>query len=279
MPVLPWIAALAQPVTSAVQSLFGGASAKKQNEASQKFAMDMYNRQRADAHSDWLMQNEYNSPKAMMQRFKDAGLNPNLVYGQAGNSAATAVRSSDGGSPKFESFTPNLSGFGTALDTFMDVRLKEAQLDNLEATNTVIKANGLLKMADYDMKMRPVAQYRDGQYVGDTSYWQTLQDTQLEVMKQNLQRSLASTNMTIDENARRALTNEMSLKTGLEKILKIKLERDKLSQALKLMEQDQTLKQLDIELRRNGLTPSSPVFLQVLSRFLQKFGVSMDSVR
>lgn len=35
----------------------------------------------------WKLQNEYNTPAAQMQRFKDAGLNPNLIYGQgnAGN--------------------------------------------------------------------------------------------------------------------------------------------------------------------------------------------------
>lgn len=30
----------------------------------------------------WKMQADYNSPQAQMQRFKDAGLNPNLIYGQ-----------------------------------------------------------------------------------------------------------------------------------------------------------------------------------------------------
>jgi len=35
----------------------------------------------------WKMQNEYNSPQAQMQRFEEAGLNPNLIYsqGNAGN--------------------------------------------------------------------------------------------------------------------------------------------------------------------------------------------------
>lgn len=31
----------------------------------------------------WNLTNEYNSPKAQMQRYKDAGLNPNLIYGQS----------------------------------------------------------------------------------------------------------------------------------------------------------------------------------------------------
>lgn len=31
----------------------------------------------------WNMENEYNSPSAQMQRYQDAGLNPNLIYGQS----------------------------------------------------------------------------------------------------------------------------------------------------------------------------------------------------
>lgn len=38
----------------------------------------------------WRLNNEYNSPQAQMQRFQEAGLNPNLIYGQgtAGNSSS-----------------------------------------------------------------------------------------------------------------------------------------------------------------------------------------------
>lgn len=33
----------------------------------------------------WKMQADYNSPQAQMQRFSEAGLNPNLIYGQGSN--------------------------------------------------------------------------------------------------------------------------------------------------------------------------------------------------
>lgn len=33
----------------------------------------------------WRMQADYNSPQAQMQRFQEAGLNPNLIYGQGSN--------------------------------------------------------------------------------------------------------------------------------------------------------------------------------------------------
>lgn len=40
----------------------------------------------------WRMNNEYNSPQAQMQRYQEAGLNPNLIYtqGNPGNSSSPA---------------------------------------------------------------------------------------------------------------------------------------------------------------------------------------------
>ena len=39
----------------------------------------------------WNMQNKYNTPLAQMQRFKDAGLNPNLIYGKGTPGLASPV--------------------------------------------------------------------------------------------------------------------------------------------------------------------------------------------
>lgn len=39
----------------------------------------------------WNRQNEYNSPQAQMQRFSEAGLNPNLIYGQGNSGNATSA--------------------------------------------------------------------------------------------------------------------------------------------------------------------------------------------
>lgn len=36
----------------------------------------------------WNLENEYNSPAAQMQRYQDAGLNPNLIYGQSNTSGS-----------------------------------------------------------------------------------------------------------------------------------------------------------------------------------------------
>lgn len=41
----------------------------------------------------WNLQNEYNSPAAQMKRYQDAGLNPNLIYGQSNEAPAPASAS------------------------------------------------------------------------------------------------------------------------------------------------------------------------------------------
>ena len=69
------------------------------NKAQKKTALEMYDRQRTDALADWNRQNDYNTPKAQMSRFKEAGLSPHLIYGQT--NTAPAVRSSDTKMPNF----------------------------------------------------------------------------------------------------------------------------------------------------------------------------------
>lgn len=43
------------------------------------------------ARENWEMQNAYNTPSAQMARYKDAGLNPNLIYGQSNTAGAIAA--------------------------------------------------------------------------------------------------------------------------------------------------------------------------------------------
>lgn len=43
----------------------------------------------------WNMQNAYNTPKAQMARFKEAGLNPNLIYGQTNTATPISTAHAD----------------------------------------------------------------------------------------------------------------------------------------------------------------------------------------
>lgn len=91
----------------------------------------------------WNMQNLYNSPEAQMNRFKEAGLNPHLIYGQgsAGNASSPPQYQPANLQYKYEapaygaavnSVVPTLMAVGTWMQ---NMRLSEAELES-KKTNT-----------------------------------------------------------------------------------------------------------------------------------------------
>lgn len=84
----------------------------------------------------WNMQNAYNSPAAQMARFKQAGLNPNLIYGQGtpGNSSAAPRYDA----PRLDYSLPR-TNVGETLGQYMDLKLKGAQIANVTEQNRSIR--------------------------------------------------------------------------------------------------------------------------------------------
>lgn len=92
----------------------------------------------------WNRQNEYNSPLAQMQRLKDAGLNPNMVYGngsaanQAGNVARAEV-------PHLQAYQGMQQAMNGASSAVMNSLLTSAQIKNLEEQNNILKVDAIAK--------------------------------------------------------------------------------------------------------------------------------------
>ncbi|MCD7848881.1 MAG: hypothetical protein LUH63_03545 [Parabacteroides sp.] len=91
----------------------------------------------------WNMQNEYNSPTAQMSRLRQAGLNPNLVYGSGvtGNSAGTPPQYEPAKIQRatMEPYRGWNLGLSDAVSTYMAMRQNKAQIDNMEAQNNLIR--------------------------------------------------------------------------------------------------------------------------------------------
>ena len=62
---------------------------KKLIQQQNEYNNQQYEKQRADNLEFWKIQNEYNSPYSQMLRYKEAGLNPLLMYGNTNTSTAT----------------------------------------------------------------------------------------------------------------------------------------------------------------------------------------------
>ena len=84
---MSWLSAI--PIVGGlIEGAINNSSNKKIARENRQFALDMWNRN-----------NEYNTPLAQMQRLKEAGLNPNLMYGQGTTGNSSSPAKADGAYP------------------------------------------------------------------------------------------------------------------------------------------------------------------------------------
>lgn len=82
----------------------------------------------------WQRENDYNSPTAQMARFRAAGLNPNLAYGQMSNGASSpTLTSGAASSPTDMSAIGNKRNFGQAMQEMLGLEMQKAQIEAIKA--------------------------------------------------------------------------------------------------------------------------------------------------
>lgn len=142
-------------------SLLDRKNVKDTNSAQMQLAQYQFDK----ALEMWNMNNEYNSPSSQMQRLKEAGLNPNLVYGNGsvvGNSSSSAP-SYD--APTLQAYT----GQARAASESMMSILQGQQLENLKFQNDNLAKQGNLLDAQA-RKTNVEADRISGLYPGELEY-------------------------------------------------------------------------------------------------------------
>jgi len=126
---------LANPLGSAIGGIMGVGATALQNRAQKK----AQKREFAYNKEMWNLANHYNAPEQQMARLEQAGLNPNLVYGNGSVVGNTSTQT-----PKYQA--PNLQRLPTEqinpmeiLGQFQDLRTKKATADLTENTALVKK--------------------------------------------------------------------------------------------------------------------------------------------
>ena len=106
---------------------------------------------------NWQMQNEYNLPKNQMQRYLDAGLNPNLVYGNLQNTADSLSSPSASSAPV------------QRRDSIVQTMAAAAQIEQMKAETRLITAKTFREFNEAaltnerynDARWRNSEEYRD----------------------------------------------------------------------------------------------------------------------
>lgn len=203
------------------------------------------NRQnRKNALEDWNRVNVYNAPKQQMQRYQDAGLNPNLIYGQQNN--APAIRSTDFVAPKIE-------------EGALDVLGKSNKLKVQEQAMKIAGLQGQLLQAQINKTNA------DAIYVGSQTDWKNLDTERLKGQLPGLVDATYLKNEETKENIKNKIADtqlkvaELPIKDATKKKLDLEIEKlftsnkfIKLEKSTQLAVQNIMMKNMNV-LRENML--------------------------
>lgn len=208
-----------------------------------KYNEGLWNKQNEYNERVWHMMNEYNSPMAQMQRFKEAGLNPNLIYGQGNTTGSIST-----GNFKSDSISPSRVGawnpkaptldIASGISSFNATRESAARTNNLEEQNKLIGAQALDVMAS--TKKKGV----------ETANMERLIDYQIDGLKEDIRKKRNETNYLQNKDNREERMTTRQVELIIEQIRQNKIVQR--NAAL-----DTMLKKLDYDLKSHSFSPSN----------------------
>ncbi|QCQ85114.1 DNA pilot protein [Blackfly microvirus SF02] len=283
------------PAISAGSGLIGGiidaVTANSRAKDAQGFADAQANKQRAWAVEDRDWQANYNSPVNIMARYKQAGLNPNLIYGNNGFQAP-ATRSTPAASPYIAQ--PGIGkAVGESIQTYQDASLKQAQTENAQQMLQNLQQDNLNKQADLVRKnienvilatdprsnIREQEDFRDIERANIQNRADITAQQDLSAMynQQHGEQMVISDRR---NNAIGAALQESNISIGLQKAIQSLQGTEKNSKNLQILDilkqkmlNDVDLQRLDIDMQNGGINAKSPFYQKILSGLLD--GVMM----
>jgi len=269
-------------------SLIGGGvnayAQGKMNKKTREWNEKMYEKQRTDNEaiwnkqnsyneSMWAMQNDYNSPQSQMKRLRESGLNPNLVYGTgtvANN--AQAIRSSDTPNASPASWQPRAPEIGSmatnSIGAYQDVRLKQAQYDNLKAINTKIAQDTALASANTASSLTKNAR---SQF--DLDMARSLQSVSAEMARKNLLKLSSEAGIAeakSDTELGRAGYQSIAYDKSYNKLMD-EQSLKKMRSTIQNIDAGTTLRKFETQMKDMGISASDPFYIRMLGRLYEKY--------
>lgn len=267
------------------------------NSRGRKWAEKQAKIQREQNLADWKMQNDYNSPTAQMARLKEAGLNPNLVYGKGADNTAAAVSSAT--QARHEEKSPNFGAMGDSLFRYQDTALKNAQTDNLKTQNTVLTqqvvesqaktAGELIRNAKTDQERVQAAEMFGRTLTNADLMAEKLRNDlklfpgQFDAQQEDLRQKRLQTGIMANKEERDAAAATSSLREAAERILTMRNDRlnknavtdrqiDQMDIEKVIKQNESIIKQFDADMVRRGIRPGDAQWYRALDELLRAFG-------
>lgn len=213
----------------------------------------------------WRKNNRYNAPSAQMERLREAGLNPNLMYGQGTVGNSSTQSPSKAAKTQASNIAPDI---GKGVQTMATA----LQTDNLRAQNDV-----LIQEAAYKAAKTAESGMATAKSTFDLGLAKELRNTSLSAAQINLQKMQEEYyNLSAKGDSLRAQATYdwQSLPTRLKKVAT----DVKVAQAnLKGKQLDNALSEYDKEIRiQYGIRPTDPLYYQLIGKALKAAGLKFN---
>lgn len=213
----------------------------------------------------WNLMNQYNSPEAQMARYKAAGLNPNMIYGQGtpGN-AQTLPRYN---APTLQYNYKPAVDLPRVLGLYQDFQMRQAQINNVKAQTENTKAKTLSE------NLRPA-----------------LMQIAEKTGNQRLRELMTSYAPRMQQYANVAESGELKIQQQVQQLSIMKKE-DQIK-ALDILRSGENLKMMSLmqenvaaenlfkkyrnEWMKEGITSSDNIFLRMIVRMMNEGGLGLD---
>lgn len=208
----------------------------------------------------WNMQNQYNSPAAQMARYKEAGLNPNLIYGQSntGGSVATANLESGsgprGGRPG--NYTPRAPEFDfvNGIMSYFQAKESAARTNNLEEQNKVLQQEAIRKAVE----TASIAAHTVGQEISNKRDSALLQ-TSVDAAQANLEKVKMETSVLQRRDSREATMSTQQLAESRQRIKNMMGENYN-------KQMDTEIKKIQLQMLNMGIMPHDGAVMRMLQK-------------
>lgn len=268
-PVAAAIAAGAQLAGAGVNALQTG----NLNRKNRAFTEYMYNKQ-VQSNRDFAdAQNHYNSPEAVMQRNKEAGLNPNFgLVDSAGSAGAPAasIQSPDVGNFQYESPRSGdaIGNAGNSIAQYQMFERNRLVNEGLELDNANKATQNELYNQDLIIKQFN-AQIRGIEFTGYENYYDKLKQGQLDALDISNKQARANLTYSFNQEERNAAKSSSDLKEAAARVLTMKIGREEAEQRIKNLKKDEEIKSLEIEMRNLGVQPGSKDWMYALGMLIR----------
>lgn len=228
----------------------------------------------------WNRQNEYNTPLAQIQRYQEAGLNPNLIYGSgtasAGNASSYPTYDAPNVSYNYKGFDP----IAPAISAFNDFRIKSAQVDNLQEQNRLIESQADSVVIDnirkefdlaLDTETRPYEVSRRSSLSSNEGLRSSLLGSQISNLDSSTEYTRARTEQQLEDLIYSRSTREDRINLVKEQLRNTVKRGRNIDADTLLKVQNRVSYELDNELRRLGINPSDSQVSRVAGRLINEF--------